>query len=253
MMRMSESRRATRRLPSASGEGSGLDGRDSGAGAGDAAAGRALSGTAWCAGRSAVDRGRWDRSGASSVVATRREPSSPMPQTEVAVVASSAKAASPGTTASAAVSDASGDVQAEPGAAASIYVHVVGAVRRPGLYEVPAGSRVADAVERAGGLLGSAAERALNLARPLADGEQIVVPTQAELEANPSAGQQPSVGSGAPSTGGGSPVTESGRRASREREHRGRGRAGHLAWCRTVDGSEDRRRARGERPVRLGR
>lgn len=67
--------------------------------------------------------------------------------------------------------------------ASSVFVHVVGAVRRPGLYEVGADARIADAVAAAGGLLGNAAERALNLARLVTDGEQIVVPTQDELEA----------------------------------------------------------------------
>jgi len=57
-----------------------------------------------------------------------------------------------------------------------LYVHVTGAVRSPGLYRLAAGDRVADAIARAGGF-GDEAERAgVNLARPVADGEQIVVP-----------------------------------------------------------------------------
>lgn len=55
-------------------------------------------------------------------------------------------------------------------------VHVTGAVRRPGVYSLVAGARVIDAVKKAGGLLGDAAEGAVNLARPVADGEQILVP-----------------------------------------------------------------------------
>jgi competence protein ComEA len=58
-------------------------------------------------------------------------------------------------------------------------VHVAGEVREPGVYELPAGSRVTDAVERAGGATGAAAPDAINLAAKLADGQQIVVPAMA--------------------------------------------------------------------------
>jgi SLBB domain len=57
-------------------------------------------------------------------------------------------------------------------------VYVVGAVRRPGLYRVPQGSRVADAVARAGGVTRKADPAALNLAAPVADGEQVLVPAR---------------------------------------------------------------------------
>ena len=58
---------------------------------------------------------------------------------------------------------------------ASLTVHVAGEVARPGLVTVPAGSRVADAVAASGGLLAAADLAALNLAAPLADGQQVVV------------------------------------------------------------------------------
>jgi len=59
---------------------------------------------------------------------------------------------------------------------ARIYVHVVGAVRRPGLMTLPTGSRVAEALRRAGGPGPRADLSAVNLAARLADGQQIVVP-----------------------------------------------------------------------------
>ena len=60
-------------------------------------------------------------------------------------------------------------------------VHLAGAVRRPGLYEVPAGFRAGDLVEAAGGLDADADEAAVNLAERLSDGQQIYVPKQGEL------------------------------------------------------------------------
>ncbi|HUH15070.1 MAG TPA: ComEA family DNA-binding protein [Gaiellaceae bacterium] len=68
-----------------------------------------------------------------------------------------------------------------PGArqrAPKLVVHVAGAVRRPGLYRLAEGKRVADAVARAGGATASADTAAINLAAPLADGMQVVVPSR---------------------------------------------------------------------------
>ena len=64
--------------------------------------------------------------------------------------------------------------------AATVTIHVVGEVRHPGVYELAGGSRARDAVDAAGGLLGDAEQSAVNLARVVADGEQIVVPRQGE-------------------------------------------------------------------------
>jgi competence protein ComEA len=57
-----------------------------------------------------------------------------------------------------------------------VVVDVVGAVRRPGLYRLEQGSRIADAVARAGGATRKADLALINMAAPLADGEQVVVP-----------------------------------------------------------------------------
>jgi competence protein ComEA len=62
------------------------------------------------------------------------------------------------------------------GAGGDVVVDVTGAVARPGVYRLPAGARVTDAVERAGGATGAALLEAINLAARLADGQQVVVP-----------------------------------------------------------------------------
>ncbi|MET0673278.1 MAG: ComEA family DNA-binding protein [Microbacterium pygmaeum] len=59
---------------------------------------------------------------------------------------------------------------------AGLYVHVSGAVNGPGLYLLHEGDRVVDAVAAAGGFAPGADEQAVNLARILSDGEQLVVP-----------------------------------------------------------------------------
>jgi competence protein ComEA len=79
-------------------------------------------------------------------------------------------------------------LEAESEPARGLVVHVVGAVREPGLYRLAEGSRVHDAVERAGGAKPKAALELVNLASPVADGQQIVVPVRADAVAHGAAG-----------------------------------------------------------------
>jgi competence protein ComEA len=66
-----------------------------------------------------------------------------------------------------------------------ITVHVAGAVARPGVVELPAGSRLHEALAAAGGPTGSAEPDRLNLAAVVEDGQRIVVPERGQPEASP--------------------------------------------------------------------
>lgn len=81
-----------------------------------------------------------------------------------------ALAGGPSATPSAASRDGDLVTRGEP-----VVVHVAGAVAEPGMVEVPAGARVADAIEAAGGADPEIDLAGVNLARVVADGEQIVV------------------------------------------------------------------------------
>lgn len=87
---------------------------------------------------------------------------------------------------------------ASPAPAKLLVVHVVGAVRRAGLYRLRDGSRVADAVARAGGATRRADLSLVNLAAPVADGVQVVVPRR---------GSAPPGGAAAATGAAGGPVS----------------------------------------------
>jgi competence protein ComEA len=84
---------------------------------------------------------------------------------------------------------ASGGERASGGDGRDVVVHVAGAVREPGVYRLPAGSRVTDAVERAGGPTARAAIDGINLAAALSDGQQVVVPGPGGAAASTPAGE----------------------------------------------------------------
>lgn len=106
-----------------------------------------------------------------------------------------ASPAGPGSTAPA-VTPGSGTAAGggAPADGAPVVVHVSGQVVSPGIVELPAGSRVADALEAAGGATEDADLAAVNLARPLTDGEQIHVPAPGE--------EAPAGGGGGSAAGG---------------------------------------------------
>ena len=78
--------------------------------------------------------------------------------------------------------------------AAKLVVHVAGAVRQPGIYVLPEGSRIDDAIREAGGPRRRALLDRLNLAAPLVDGQQVFVP----LRGTSAAGDAPAVSAAGP-------------------------------------------------------
>ena len=117
-----------------------------------------------------------------------RPTAAPVPATSTA---STAPASSSGT-ADATSAAPAGEPTPPP---SPVVVSVVGRVARPGLVTLPAGARVADAVEAAGGLLPGADPSSVNLAAPLADGQQVAVGV-------PGATVPPAAGTGPPAAGG---------------------------------------------------
>lgn len=90
----------------------------------------------------------------------------------------------------------------EAEAASAVLVHVAGQVASPGLYRLPPGSRVGDALERAGGPLPEARLDLVNLAQPLVDGEQVLVPGPDDPAPHPGVGASGVPPRGATGSGG---------------------------------------------------
>jgi competence protein ComEA len=87
-------------------------------------------------------------------------------------------------------------------------VHVAGAVREPGVYRLPAGARVQDAVERAGGAKASGDVNAINLAAKVVDGQQVVVPVRVRGGGASAGSSVPAAaGSGPTGVAGGPPIS----------------------------------------------
>ena len=87
--------------------------------------------------------------------------------------------------------EASGSAAAPTSARPEVVVHVVGAVRRPGLVRLTAGGRVQDALDAAGGLTRAARPGRLNLAQLLADGQQVVIGTAGDATSEVRDGSPP--------------------------------------------------------------
>ncbi|MDN4510802.1 ComEA family DNA-binding protein [Gordonibacter sp. RACS_AR49] len=102
--------------------------------------------------------------------------------------------------------DAAADAGASQAAPAPLRVHVGGAVAAPGVYDLAEGARVLDAVEAAGGFAEGAARDALNLARAVSDGEQVVVPSEADIAAQ----EAVSAGAGGAAAGAGASAAAGG-------------------------------------------
>jgi competence protein ComEA len=73
-------------------------------------------------------------------------------------------------------------------ASGTAFVQVVGQVQRPGVYELPAGDRIVDAVAAAGGFTAKADQASLNLAQVISDGQQIVVGARGAVQATAGVG-----------------------------------------------------------------
>lgn len=102
-----------------------------------------------------------------------------------------------GSSAGAAEGTASSEFQVSAGST-RLVVDVSGGVRQPGVYRFEEGSRVIDAIARAGGLSGAAVPGAINRAAKLADGQQVVVPVRAGAGGGPAVASAAGGGADAP-------------------------------------------------------
>ncbi|WP_349897058.1 helix-hairpin-helix domain-containing protein [Parafrigoribacterium soli] len=99
----------------------------------------------------------------------------------------------PTDSATGAASRSAGDPSRTAKSGTEIFVHVVGAVARPGLFSLRDGDRVVDAIAAAGGFAESADQTQVNLARFISDGEQLIVPVVGEA---PTVATKPGVAGG---------------------------------------------------------
>jgi competence protein ComEA len=104
----------------------------------------------------------------------------------------------PGSAGTGAVAAGTRPVGGAAAGGAALYVHVAGAVRRPGLIRVAPDTRVATALERAGGPLPRADLTLVNLAAKVQDGQQIVVPVTGRAGAGSATGATGSTGGALP-------------------------------------------------------
>ena len=102
----------------------------------------------------------------------------------------------------------------QPAEPAVLIIHVAGAVARPGVVEVPSGSRTGDAVDAAGGAAPEADLTAVNLAAPLQDGTMVVVPRIGDAAVQPPAGPGTGAGTGAGSGAASGAAADSGEAGS---------------------------------------
>lgn len=132
------------------------------------------------------------------VVVAHRAQAVPLRMTSSSAAAGDAASAVRSTTTASPEAVPTGSPTTSGGAAAGVLVHVVGQVRRPGVVRLPAGARVEQALDAAGGATRKADLVRVNLARLVVDGEQIVVPGPGE----PIAGAAPAPGAGTGTAGG---------------------------------------------------
>jgi competence protein ComEA len=132
---------------------------------------------------------------AAAAAAAVRGPKAPPAAPPALAAAPSALAAAPPALAAAPLAVAGAPAVDGAHTTGRVVVYVAGAVRRPGVYALGAGSRVDAAVRAASGVTGDADMLAVNLAEPLQDGEKVLVPprgvTSDWASAQPDPGQQP--------------------------------------------------------------
>ena len=137
----------------------------------------------------------------SSVVITGSAPASPDPSTGNPGIID------PGAAGAAPVPLPTKPLTVTPLPATQIYIHIAGAVKHPGLYTVPTGTRVAGAIKAAGGSTGDADVDAINLAEKVVDGEKVYIPRKNEGAQQAEPGN--TIGKASDIPGDNAPVTSS--------------------------------------------